>query len=221
MKDFIVSSAVSLIFLLVLLLSAGRMDYLAAWVYLGVSLLSNAARCFILREHPELARERLGPGPEAEGWDRRLLGIGFLLTIATLIVAGLDADRFGWTPRQSWIWMAVGTFVTLVGSGLFLWAMSENQFFTAVVRIQPDRSHAVCQTGPYGIVRHPGYAGMIIGTLGLPLLFGSAWSSIPALLAVVLLIARTRLEDALLERELAGYEAYQRRTRYRLMPGFW
>ncbi|WP_026792827.1 methyltransferase family protein [Pleomorphomonas oryzae] len=221
MKDFIVSSAVSLVFLLVLLLSAGRADYMAAWVYFGVSLLTNALRCFILRGQRELSQERLRPGSGAEEWDKRLLGIGFLLTIATLILAGLDAGRFGWTPRQSWIWMAIGTFVTLIGAGLFLWAMAENRFFSAVVRIQRDRSHRVCETGPYRIVRHPGNTGMIIGTLGLPLLFGSAWSTIPTLLAVVLLIVRTRLEDALLERELAGYDAYQRQTRYRLMPGVW
>ncbi len=39
-------------------------------------------------------------------------------------------------------------------------------------------AHAVYRRGPYAIVRHPGHAGMIVGTLGAPLLFGSAWSAI-------------------------------------------
>jgi protein-S-isoprenylcysteine O-methyltransferase Ste14 len=105
--------------------------------------------------------------------------------------------------------------------GVFLLALKENRFFSAVVRIQSDRGHTVCNTGPYSVVRHPGHAGMIMGTLGLPLLFMSAWSAIPALLSVALMIARTRLEDSALETELDGYRDYQRATRYRLVPGLW
>lgn len=93
--------------------------------------------------------------------------------------------------------------------------------FSAVVRVQADRGHAVCTSGPYAVVRHPGNAGMIVGTLGLPLLLLSAWSAIPAALSVALLVARARLEDDALARELDGYRAYQRTTRFRLVPGLW
>jgi protein-S-isoprenylcysteine O-methyltransferase Ste14 len=99
--------------------------------------------------------------------------------------------------------------------------MKENRFFSAVVRIQTDRGHTVCSTGPYRLVRHPGYAGMIIGTLGLPLMLTSFWSGLPALLSAVLLVVRTRLEDATLQEELTGYREYQAATRFRLVPGLW
>jgi protein-S-isoprenylcysteine O-methyltransferase Ste14 len=62
---------------------------------------------------------------------------------------------------------------------------------------------------------------MIIGTIGFPLLAMSAWSAIPALLSVVLMIARTRMEDSVLKKELEGYRDYQRTTPYRLVPGIW
>lgn len=221
MKAFLVNSAVNVAFLSILLGSAGRLNYGPAWTYFAIGMLSNVLMRLVLRKRPDLARERLSPSSGAEAWDKRLLGLGFLLTICMLVVAGLDSGRFGWTSRMSWIWSAIGACVILAGTSIFLLAMSENRFFTAVVRVQRDRSHAVCNSGPYRVIRHPGYAGMIVGTIGVPLLFRSAWSAIPALLSVVLLVVRARLEDSLLERELEGYSDYQQRTRYRLVPGIW
>jgi len=121
----------------------------------------------------------------------------------------------------SGVWFIAGMALAAAGTVIFLLAMKENRFFSAVVRVQTDRGHTVCSTGPYGIVRHPGYVGMIIGTLGLPFLLMSLWSGIPALLSSILLVARTRLEDAALEKELLGYREYQRITRFRLLPGVW
>ncbi|MDE2463951.1 MAG: isoprenylcysteine carboxylmethyltransferase family protein [Alphaproteobacteria bacterium] len=221
MKTFLVNFGVNVAFLGILLLSAGRLSFGPAWVYFAIGMLSNVLMRLVLRERPDLARERSSPSSGAEAWDKRLLRLAFLLTISMLVVAGLDSGRFGWTPRVSWIWSAVGAFVILAGTSVFLLAMAENRFFTAVVRVQRDKGHAVCDSGPYRIIRHPGYTGMIVGTIGVPLLFMSAWSAIPALLSVVLLVVRTRLEDSLLERELEGYSDYQRQTRYRLVPGIW
>lgn len=150
-----------------------------------------------------------------------LLGLGFLLTLVTLVLAGLDSGRFHWLPQLSSGWSAVGVALTTAGMVIFLLAMKENRYFSAVVRIQTDRGHTVCSTGPYSVVRHPGYAGMILGTMGLPFLFTSVWSGIPTLLSTVLLIARTSLEDVTLGKELSGYHDYQRATRFRLIPGLW
>lgn len=126
-----------------------------------------------------------------------------------------------WSPLLRWPAFAAGLFLDVVGMWLFLTALRENRFFSAVVRIQSDRDHTVCNSGPYHIVRHPGNAGMILGTLGLPLLLMSAWSTIPAAISVVMLVARTRLEDAMLEKDLVGYRAYQSATPYRLVPRLW
>jgi protein-S-isoprenylcysteine O-methyltransferase Ste14 len=221
LKPYLAGFVTNLVFLAILLSCAGHLRYWPAWLYAGLGLATVVLMHQVLRASPELAKERARPGPGAKAWDKQLLGLGFLLTLATLVVAGLDAGRFHWSPQLTWPWLVAGLLLNAVGMGLFLRALHENRFFSAVVRIQGDRGHTVCSTGPYRVVRHPGNAGMIVGTLGLPLLLQSAWSAIPALLSVVLLVARTRLEDAMLEQELDGYRAYQRATRYRLVPGLW
>lgn len=221
MKPFVISLVSNAVFLGILLVSAGRLSYWPAWVYAAISALTSVLMHLILRQHPDLERERSRPGPGAKTWDKKLLGLGFLLTLAMLVIAGLDTGRCHWSPRVSWRWSAAGALLSLVGMSVFLLALKENRFFSAVVRIQTDRGHTVCRSGPYRIVRHPGNAGMILGGIALPLLFMSAWSAIPAVLSVVLMVARTRLEDAALEHELEGYRDYQRETPCRLVPGVW
>ncbi len=221
LKPYLAGLISTLVFMAILLGCAGRLDYWPAWIYAALSLASNVLTRWVLRGSPELAAERARPGPGAKAWDKKLLGLGLLLTLAILVVAGLDAGRYQWSPRLDSSAMVAGLVLSLAGMGLVLSAIKENRFFSAVVRIQSDRGHTVCNSGPYRVVRHPGNAGMIIGTLAQPLLFMSAWSAIPALLSVVMLIVRTRLEDAMLEQELDGYRAYQSETRYRLVPGLW
>lgn len=220
-KPLLSGLVTNLVFLAILLASAGRTSYWPAWIYTAIGVLMTALTRRIGDRDAGLAQERARPGAGAERWDRALVGLGLLLTLAMLVVAGLDAGRHGWRPRLAWPWSVAGVVLSLAGMGLFLLAMKENRFFSAVVRIQHDRGHVVCSSGPYRVVRHPGNAGMIIGTIGLPLLFRSAWSAIPALLSVVVLVARTRREDAVLAAGLDGYRAYQRATRYRLVPGLW
>jgi protein-S-isoprenylcysteine O-methyltransferase Ste14 len=221
MKQFSISFATITVLLAILFISAGRLDYWQAWEYGAISAVMSLCTRLILRNAPDVAKERAKPGASAKGWDKVLLGVGFLLTLVTLVVAGLDSGRIHWLPQLSCGWSPVGVALTMVGSAIFLLALKENRYFSAVVRIQTDREHTVCSTGPYSVVRHPGYAGMIMGTLGLPFLFTSMWSGIPALLSSVLLIVRTSLEDVALEKELSGYQDYQRATRFRLVPGVW
>ena len=221
MKQALISLAATGVFLAILLVSAGHLGYWQAWAYAALSIVMNLCTRLTLRSNPEVAKERAKPGKGAKGWDKALLGLGSLLTLVTLVVAGLDSGRFHWLPLLSGVWFIAGMALAAAGTVIFLLAMKENRFFSAVVRVQTDRGHTVCSTGPYGIVRHPGYVGMIIGTLGLPFLLMSLWSGIPALLSSILLVARTRLEDAALEKELLGYREYQRITRFRLLPGVW
>jgi protein-S-isoprenylcysteine O-methyltransferase Ste14 len=109
----------------------------------------------------------------------------------------------------------------LLGQTLFLVSRRENRFFSTVVRIQKERGHTVCDTGLYSVIRHPGYAGMILGTIGLPLVLGSVWSGMLCLVSIVPLIVRTSMEDHTLLEELNGYREYAGRTRFRLLSGIW
>jgi len=220
-KQLLLGSAATLVFLAILLLCAGRMDYWQAWAYAAIGMGMNVCTRLVLRGSPEVARERMAPGANAKSWDKALLGLGSLLTRVTLVVAGLDSGRWHWAPQLAWPGAASGALLAVAGAAGFLAAMKENRFFSAVVRVQTDRGHTVCTTGPYRIVRHPGYAGMIVGTLGLPLLLTSLWSALPALVSCALLVVRTALEDNALARELPGYADYRRTTRWRLVPGVW
>jgi protein-S-isoprenylcysteine O-methyltransferase Ste14 len=79
----------------------------------------------------------------------------------------------------------------------------------------------VIDTGPYAIVRHPGYVAASLLCLGIPLPLGSFWALIPAVISYLLLVVRTALEDQTLQAELPGYKEYAQRVRYRLVPGVW
>ena len=174
-----------------------------------------------LRVDDELLIERSKPGEGAKKWDKLLLGLSFLATIAMFVVAGLDSGRFNWSPHFHWSLYLVGIILTIAGQLLFLVAQKQNKFFSSVVRIQTERGHAVCDTGLYKVVRHPAYLGSIIQSLGFPLLFGSLWSIIPISFSILLLLVRTYLEDKTLVKELTGYCEYTNKTRYKIIPYVW
>ena len=76
-------------------------------------------------------------------------------------------------------------------------------------------------SGPFRMSRHPMYLGVILLFLGIPLMLGSVWTSVPVTLMTLLLMVRTILEERLLRQDLPGYQDYMRKTRYRLVPGIW
>ena len=136
------------------------------------------------------------------------------------LVAALDM-RFAWTLNIGVTWHVVGAVLFAAGLGLFGWAMITNAYFSTAVRIQSERGQTVCRTGPYTFVRHPGYTGTLLQSIGMPLLLGSWWALIPGLLAAGLMTARTTFEDRALQAELPGYVDFVQNVRYRLIPGIW
>lgn len=205
----------------ILFLSAGTLLWVEGWVYI-LSYLAfialNAA--LILPKGAGLVAERSRIGAGAKSWDLRFSGLIPILGAAILLVAGLD-ERFSWsTGFKAWLqWLGVALIVPAYL--LFSSAMAANRFFSSVVRIQADRGHTVISSGPYRFIRHPGYAGNGLSSLGICLLLASWWSFIPAFLLLVVLVWRTSLEDRTLQAELPGYSDYARRVRYRLLPGIW
>jgi protein-S-isoprenylcysteine O-methyltransferase Ste14 len=136
------------------------------------------------------------------------------------LTAGLD-KRFAWSSQIPLMWVVIGAVIYLAGFTLTIWAMAANRFFSAVVRIQSERGHTVQTGGPYRVVRHPGYLGIIIYLCGLPVFLESFWSYIPAIIIILLTTLRTALEDGTLKKELVGYTEYAGRVRFRLVPGVW
>jgi protein-S-isoprenylcysteine O-methyltransferase Ste14 len=140
--------------------------------------------------------------------------------IAEIPIATLDAGRMGWSAVPQWV-VIVGYVLLIGGIAVTTWAQAVNPFFEPGVRIQKERAQQVITSGPYRVVRHPGYAAAIVMFVGIPLALASWWGLLPAALAIALLVVRTGLEDRLLQAELSGYSDYARRTRHRLVPGIW
>jgi protein-S-isoprenylcysteine O-methyltransferase Ste14 len=164
------------------------------------------------------ARGKVKP---TKGWDKIFV---LLYSLSTLIlsplIAGLDIGRFHWSYLNIW-WMVPGVTLFLAAMALSEWAIFENRFFETTVRIQKERGHKVVSTGPYAIVRHPGYLGMIMLFLAFPLIVGSLYALFVSIFVTILFIVRTGLEDQTLKKELKGYAVYAKKVRYRLLPWIW
>jgi protein-S-isoprenylcysteine O-methyltransferase Ste14 len=210
-----------LVFGCILFASAGRWDWSRGWAFLAAVLFAEACTLALLAARaPETLNQRGSRHPGVESFDKAFIILWTALSLATPAVAGLDVVRLG-ASSLPWSLFYVGLAVLLPASALGAWAMLENEHFEQFVRIQRERGHRVVTTGPYRLVRHPGYLGAILGALVTPLMLGSAWTFVPAVLVALLFAVRTHLEDATLRRELEGYEAYARRTRFRLVPFVW
>lgn len=222
-----VAKRVAQVFLLVLaqvvalFLPAGRLDWVMAWVYLGMyALFILALWLAVARRNPGVIAERAEIREGTKGWDLIVGRFFGILAMAILVVAGLDV-RYGWSGPVAAGLQAVTVGLFSLGYAAFGWAMASNPFFSQVVRIQRERGHSTVSGGPYRYVRHPGYAGQVLAMVCLPWLLGSVWALIPAGMTVITLLVRTALEDRTLQAELSGYAAYTERVRYRLLPGIW
>ena len=213
-----------LLFPVILLICSGDPGWWQAWLF-SLLIISAGIGGHIWAElrHPGMLaeRENIENIQNAESWDRVLaplmaVSIGFPL----VIVAGLD-HRFNWSPEFPLWLMMIGFIMILLGYAFASWALAENRYFSSVVRIQTDRGHEVCDSGPYRFVRHPGYIGSIIPPFGIVLALGSLWTLIPAIVALIITVIRTVLEDRTLQEELPGYRDYAQRVRFRFIPGIY
>ncbi len=216
--------AVILFMPLVLFLFAGDFNWWQAWVFAIFFLAASlGGRLWAEYRHPGLLAERakFKEQQDIKPWDKVLSPLmAVSLTFPPLIVAGLD-HRFGWSPTFTpWLNLA-GLLLIGIGYAIGAWALAENRFFAGVVRIQTERGHKVCDSGPYRFVRHPGYAGNLLALPGLALALSSTWTLIPAAIAFIIAILRTTLEDRTLQEELPGYREYAQRVRFRLFPGIY
>ncbi len=201
--------------------SAGSLRWAAGWWYIGLYFIMLIAASFIfIPNRPEVITERSKGIEGGKPWDILLTRLMTIPALGLLIVGGLD-ERLGWTPPLPlWSRLLGGTFF-MGGYVIVLWAMYTNQYFSQIVRIQSDRGHVAVTDGPYRIVRHPGYLGMLTSTIGIPAILDSPYCFILVALYMTLVVIRAALEDKTLQNELPGYVEYQKHTRYRLLPGIW
>jgi protein-S-isoprenylcysteine O-methyltransferase Ste14 len=195
---------------------AGR--WLDPWLWAYIAVISGAGLYAALCLDDDLARERFRP-PD-EGADRSALKVIRLIALAHVIVGALDVGRWHLTEVSPPL-RFVGLVGMILGVSLVFHAMMVNRFFSPVVRVQRERGHQVIDRGPYAIVRHPGYVGMITAIPFGALVLGSWIGFAIAVAYSLMMLRRVIIEDAFLRAHLEGYLHYTTRVRYRLVPGLW
>jgi len=202
---------------------SGRWDWWQAWIMAAVFLLSFiVSRILAARRTPDILKERANYGQHenTQPWDKWLSPLVAFGSVFVFLVAGLDA-RYHWSAGFSLPVELLGLVLLLAGYVIASYAFIVNAYFSGTVRIQAERGHKVVSSGPYGWVRHPGYMGSLVASLGMPLLLDSAWAFIPVVIFGVFFVIRTRLEDRFLQANLQGYRKYAQKVRFRLLPGVW
>ncbi len=203
--------------------AAGSLDVPRGWVFFSLSLVYFLINgIVIVRKNPEIVNQRGQIRPGTKAWDRILIAAYVSALVFLILIAGLDAGRFRWSGEAIGVRYSIAAAVVYVAAMMLIqWAMLVNPFFEPSVRIQKERGHRVVASGPYRIVRHPGYLGVILAVISMPLILGSVVSFIPAGFVILLFIIRTVLEDRTLKGELDGYREYAARVKYRMFPGIW
>ena len=202
---------------LLLFLPAGTLRFPNGWLFAGLLFIPMLILGGVLLiKAPALLKKRL-QSKEKENTQKRVVALSGLLFFAGFIVAGLDF-RFGWSHVPTWLVIAASV-ILLISYALYAEVMRENAYLSRTVEVQEGQT--VVDTGLYGIVRHPMYAVTIWLFLSIPLVLGSWLALLCFVHYPILIIVRIRNEEALLTRELVGYDAYKRKVKYRLLPFIW
>lgn len=198
-------------------LPAGTIYYWQAWVYLAVLFIPMLfVLLYLIRHEPDLLERRLRM-KEREVEQKRIITLSTLYFLVVYLLPGFD-QRYGWSDVPVPVAL-VADLIVLGGYGLFVLVLRENPYASRIVEVEAQQQ--VITTGPYSLVRHPLYLAVLVMVIFSPLGLGSYWAMLPTILLLVLLVARIRNEEEVLLRELAGYEAYRQKTKYRLIPGVW
>lgn len=203
-----------------LFLPAWTLAWGEAWLFLAVfGAAVLAITLYFLRHDRALIERRLAVGPAAEKHkaQKRIQAVASVFFVAVFVVAALD-HRFAWSD-PGFVWVGVGEFLVLAGLFVVFLVFRENSFTSAVVEV--GEGQALVSTGPYGVVRHPMYAGTGIMLVGVALALGALWALAPAALLMASMVVRLVDEEKLLVAELDAYAQYRQKVRYRLVPGVW
>jgi len=203
-----------------LFIPAGILNYWQAWVFIVVfmSCVSGIGLYLALKDPALLERrKKVGPTNEQSLGQKIAISIGFLTLLGVFVFSAIS-HRFGWSPVPVYgslvgdILVALGLFINLI-------VFKENTYGGATVETIADQK--VISTGPYALVRHPMYAGVLIMIVGIPLALDAWWSLAIIAVAIPGLIWRIIDEEKLLKKGLPGYVEYTQKVRYRLVPYLW
>jgi protein-S-isoprenylcysteine O-methyltransferase Ste14 len=202
---------------LIIIGPAGRWNYWQGWMYILTLIIPMFfIFAYLLKNDPALLERRMRMR-EKEAVQRKIISLSYIYFLAAYILPGLDV-RFGWSNVPP-IVSIIADVIVFAGYMVFFWVLVTNSFVSRVVEVESNQK--VISTGPYALVRHPMYTGVILMYLASPVALGSYWAFLPAVFVVPLLVARIYNEEHVLLRDLAGYKEYTQSVIFRLIPGVW
>jgi protein-S-isoprenylcysteine O-methyltransferase Ste14 len=207
-----------------LFLPAGTMSWWRAWVLIGMIFSGSfASAAWLFPGHKDLLIERLkSPIQKGQPLADKIVLLFLLVSFYGLIAfIPLDIFRFHLTAGPGMLISSLGLFLFLGGWWIMFLALRENAFAAPVVKLQKEREQKVIDTGVYGVVRHPMYAGGILFIVGMPLWLESYAGVFLSVVPIGTIVLRVLIEERFLRRHLKGYEAYMKKVRYRLIPFLW
>jgi protein-S-isoprenylcysteine O-methyltransferase Ste14 len=191
------------------------------WFYIALDVGLGLLAAIWVPLTPELEEERTSIKEGVKTWDKYIvISLSLWYPFGILVLAGLDS-RYSWSSDITLLLVILAALLAIAGRVFSTWAAASNPFYGRFVRIQSDRGHLVIEEGPYTIVRHPGYSGLLVFLLSAGVILGSWWTVLGNIIVAGVLILRTALEDQMLLTDLSGYAEYAQRVRYRLIPRIW
>ena len=207
-----------------LFLTAGTWAWWRAWILLGVVFVATAASMVAVFPGNEGLLDERFKAPIQKGQplaDKIVLLLILATFFGLLVFIPLDVFRFHLLGTPGTLMSSAGLVLFVAGWWIMTLALRENAFAAPVVKLQEERHQTVVDTGVYGIVRHPMYAGAILLFIGMPLWLESYAGALVASVPIGMLALRILVEERFLRRELKGYDAYAKRVRCRLIPFLW
>ncbi|MDU8926594.1 isoprenylcysteine carboxylmethyltransferase family protein [Alisedimentitalea sp. MJ-SS2] len=205
-------------------LAAGDWGWACGWIYLAAYAVALYGSTVVLAlwAPASLEARMQAPTSEAQPRDDK---------IATTILLSVLVGYFIFVPLDALVWQILGvpaepvSWIGLVASyfGYFfvVWTIFTNSFAKPIVEDQSDEGQMLIDSGPYEMVRHPMYLGMLVMLAGMGLWLQSL-ASLPLIGVVVAAMAlRIVVEERVLLQTLEGYRDYQARCRTRLLPFVW
>jgi protein-S-isoprenylcysteine O-methyltransferase Ste14 len=208
---------------IILFLSAGDWRWPQGWVFMAENAVGSfVVSLWLLRRDPALLEERLSSPlrRDQRPADRLLVALIFPAYVGWMVLMALDGRRFRWTATPVWA-QGLGALAVVLCFVMVWWTFRYNSFAVPQVRVQAERAQTVVSDGPYRFVRHPMYSGAALLFFGAPLLLSSLWGLAGGLALTAAMGLRALGEERVLSQDLAGYDAYARQVRFRLVPGLW
>ena len=206
-----------LMFALLFFLPAGTWRYWRAWMYIGVLITPMFfVIAYFMKKDPDLLERRMRMR-ERRTEQRKIINLSVLFFVLAYILPGFDI-RFGWSKMPAWV-SIVAAVVMFLSYLIVFRTMQVNSFLSRVIEVAENQK--VIDTDVYGIVRHPMYVGMTVLYVVSPIVLGSWWAVIPALVIIPVIVFRILDEEKALEKELPGYMEYKQKVKYRLIPFVW